>query len=177
MANKEIDSEMKSYLESLPAVESVMSDRIYYSETFKRYVVQRYAAGDSPTRIFREAGLGPSIIGRKRIERCIARWHDRAAELGVDISANAEPVAKPSDFAAIPQTEADISAETTDDGRHLAEIEMLMRQQVLLLEKIRRSLHSVEQRLNALEARGHGHADARRDTGAAVGTDVSNPVV
>ncbi|MBW3088338.1 transposase [Bifidobacterium sp. 82T24] len=174
MANKEIDSEMKSYLESLPAVESVMSDRIYYSDTFKRYVVQRYAAGDSPTRIFREAGLGPSII-RKRIERCIARWHDRAAELGVDISANAEPVAKPSDFAAISPVEADLSAENTDDGRHLAEIEMLMRQQVLLLEKIRRSLRSVEHRLNTLEA--HGCNDARRDIGAAVGTDVSNPVV
>ncbi|RSX50045.1 hypothetical protein [Bifidobacterium callimiconis] len=79
MAGKELDAETKAYLETLPAVESVMSGRIYYNDAFKDYVVQRCEAGDSPTRIFRAAGLGPSIIGRKRIERCVARWRTRAA--------------------------------------------------------------------------------------------------
>ncbi|MBT1177722.1 hypothetical protein JS532_09160 [Bifidobacterium callimiconis] len=79
MAGKELDAETKAYLETLPAVESVMSGRIYYNDAFKNYVVKRCAAGDSPTRIFRAAGLGPSIIGRKRIERCVARWRSRAA--------------------------------------------------------------------------------------------------
>ena len=26
--------------------------------------------------MFREAGLGPELIGYKRIERCVARWRD-----------------------------------------------------------------------------------------------------
>ena len=33
--------------------------------------------GDSPTALFRKAGLGPEVIGSKRIERCVARWRDR----------------------------------------------------------------------------------------------------
>ena len=34
----------------------------------------RYNAGESPSAIFREAGLAPKLIGYKRVERCIARW-------------------------------------------------------------------------------------------------------
>ena len=30
--------------------------------------------GESPTVLFREAGLGPELIGEKRIERCMHRW-------------------------------------------------------------------------------------------------------
>ena len=62
------------YLESLPAVKSVGRDRIMYAEGFKRECVRRYAAGESPVAIFRSAGLDPSLIGYKRIERCFARW-------------------------------------------------------------------------------------------------------
>ena len=36
--------------------------------------VIRYLAGESPTKIFREAGLPPELIGYKRIERSVARW-------------------------------------------------------------------------------------------------------
>lgn len=62
------------YLESLPAVERVGHDRIIYRDGFKRDCVRRYAAGESPTKIFRNAGLDSSLIGYKRIERCISRW-------------------------------------------------------------------------------------------------------
>lgn len=62
------------YLESLPAVARVGRDRIRYAEGFKRECVRRYAAGESPVAIFRSAGLDPSLIGYKRIERCFARW-------------------------------------------------------------------------------------------------------
>lgn len=34
----------------------------------------RYNAGESPSAIFREAGLDSKLIGYKRVERCIARW-------------------------------------------------------------------------------------------------------
>ena len=66
--------EEAAYLRSLPAVTEVSPVRITYSEEFKRSCVRRYKAGESPVRIFRDAGLDPSLIGYKRIERCISRW-------------------------------------------------------------------------------------------------------
>ena len=58
----------------LPAVANVSKDRITYSNAFKQVCVIRYLAGESPTKIFREAGLPPELIGYKRIERSVARW-------------------------------------------------------------------------------------------------------
>ncbi|KFI99116.1 HTH domain-containing protein [Bifidobacterium stellenboschense] len=63
-----------AYLRSLPAVARVSNGRIRYSEAFRRECMRRYHAGESPVRIFRDAGLDASLIGYKRIERCIARW-------------------------------------------------------------------------------------------------------
>lgn len=61
-------------LRDLPAVVNVSKDRITYSNAFKQVCVIRYLAGESPTKIFREAGLPPELIGYKRIERSVARW-------------------------------------------------------------------------------------------------------
>lgn len=61
-------------LRDLPAVANVSKDRITYSNAFKQVCVIRYLAGESPTKIFREAGLPPELIGYKRIERSAARW-------------------------------------------------------------------------------------------------------
>ena len=61
-------------LRDLPAVANVSKDRITYSNAFKQVCVIRYLAGESPTKIFREAGLTPELIGYKRIERSVARW-------------------------------------------------------------------------------------------------------
>lgn len=61
-------------LRDLPAVANVSKDRIMYSNAFKQVCVIRYLAGESPTKIFREAGLPPELIGYKRIERSVARW-------------------------------------------------------------------------------------------------------
>lgn len=41
----------------------------------------RYAMGDRPVDIFRDNGIGPEVIGYKRIERCIARWKENPDEL------------------------------------------------------------------------------------------------
>ncbi|OZG64031.1 hypothetical protein BEUL_2233 [Bifidobacterium eulemuris] len=62
------------YLLSLPAVRNVSGNQLRYSDEFKKYCMLRYANGDSPVQIFRDAGLEPSLIGHKRIERCVARW-------------------------------------------------------------------------------------------------------
>lgn len=61
-------------LRDLPAVANVSKDRITYSNAFKQVCVIRYLAGESPTKIFREAGLPPELIGYIRIERSVARW-------------------------------------------------------------------------------------------------------
>lgn len=65
-------------LRKLPSVANVTHDRITYSDTFRHVCVIRYLAGESPTKIFREAGLPPELIGYKRIERCVARWKESA---------------------------------------------------------------------------------------------------
>ena len=60
------------YIQSLPAVDYVTPYRICYKEEFKRECMRRYRRGESPSAIFRSAGLDSSLIGYKRIERCIA---------------------------------------------------------------------------------------------------------
>ena len=50
-------------LRGLPAVANVTRDRITYSDTFKQVCTIRYLAGESPTKIFREAGLPPELVG------------------------------------------------------------------------------------------------------------------
>lgn len=66
----------RAYLLTLPAVESVTQGRIFYTEEFKADCMRRYHEGESPARIFAEAGLFSDLIGYKRIERCVARWRE-----------------------------------------------------------------------------------------------------
>lgn len=78
MAQKPFSDEERRYLASLPAVASVEGDTIRYAPAFRRECMERYDLGEAPTKIFREAGLDPDLIGRKRIERSIARWRKAA---------------------------------------------------------------------------------------------------
>ena len=88
-----------AYLRSLPAVKEVSATRITYSDRFKVECVRRYLKGESARKIFRDAGLDPSLIGAKRIERCIARWKttksivDEAAR--IDANASGEATTSP----------------------------------------------------------------------------------
>nr|WP_240544281.1 hypothetical protein [Bifidobacterium sp. SO4] len=61
-------------MNGLPAVARADANRIVYADWFRDEVMRRYREGVPPTAVFREAGLGPEIIGSKRIERCVARW-------------------------------------------------------------------------------------------------------
>lgn len=63
-----------AYLKELPAVAEATPRRIIYAEDFKMRCMQRYKNGESPVKLFREAGLDPALIGYKRIERCFSRW-------------------------------------------------------------------------------------------------------
>ncbi|MBW3091848.1 transposase [Bifidobacterium sp. 82T10] len=62
------------YLNTLPVVENATPVRIEYAQSFKVDCMRKYRAGGSPSAIFRNAGLPPSLIGYKRIERCFNRW-------------------------------------------------------------------------------------------------------
>lgn len=74
MSDERFSPEQAQYLASLPAVISITGSRIRYAEWFKRECVSSAENGESPTVLFREAGLGPELIGEKRIERCMHRW-------------------------------------------------------------------------------------------------------
>lgn len=74
MIDGKFTAKERAYLASLPAVKSVSASHIRYSDRFRVEVMCRYNAGESPSAIFREAGLDPKLIGYKRVERCIARW-------------------------------------------------------------------------------------------------------
>lgn len=75
--------EQMEYLASLPAVQSVTPERIHYIEAFKRECVRRNRLGESPTELFRKAGLDSRLVGAKRIERSMARWRKKYA--GVEL--------------------------------------------------------------------------------------------
>ena len=76
MRNGKFTAKERAYLLTLPAVESVTQGRIFYTEEFKADCMRRYHEGDSPMRIFAEAGLYSDLIGYKRIERCVSRWRE-----------------------------------------------------------------------------------------------------
>ena len=70
-----------SLLAKNPSVYAVSSVEIQYTNAFKLHFIQRYLEGDSPSEIFRAAGLDPELLGYKRIERATYRWK-RAYEAG-----------------------------------------------------------------------------------------------
>ncbi|NMM97699.1 HTH domain-containing protein [Bifidobacterium olomucense] len=82
MASGRFTDEERRYLRSLAAVSRVTETRITYTMAFREECMRRYWNGESSTKIFREAGLGPEIIGHKRIERCIARWRNDGVASG-----------------------------------------------------------------------------------------------
>ncbi len=55
-----------------PAVERVTDRRIYLSMPFRAHLLACVDRGESPTAVFREAGLDPKMIGYKRVERATA---------------------------------------------------------------------------------------------------------
>ena len=64
-------------LKANPNVADADSTRIVYSKEFRERFLEEYERGAKPTEIFRAAGLGPEVIGAKRIEKASARWRGR----------------------------------------------------------------------------------------------------
>jgi hypothetical protein len=76
-----INEKIAKYLAKLPAVDKVKNGRIYYRAAFRDECMRKYHAGMKPSQIFRDAGLGPEIIGAKRVERCFGRWRSQERNL------------------------------------------------------------------------------------------------
>lgn len=74
------DEQMR-LLKGNDAISEVSRTRIYYREWFQMQVVMKNRLGMGPTRIFTEAGLPPSLVGYKRIERCMSRWRRKYEDL------------------------------------------------------------------------------------------------
>ncbi|OZG66016.1 HTH domain-containing protein [Bifidobacterium eulemuris] len=86
--------EEMAYLSVLPVVSHVTSTRISYTHDFKVDCLRAYLSGESPSAIFRQVGLDPSLVGPKRIERCLARWKrspDLIDEAQLRINSNTSP--------------------------------------------------------------------------------------
>lgn len=78
--NKPFDAEERQYLCGLDAVDECGEKRITWNRYFIRYVEYELELGARPVDVFRSAGVGPEVIGRKRIERCVSRWRRQAAK-------------------------------------------------------------------------------------------------
>nr|WP_239512285.1 hypothetical protein [Bifidobacterium sp. SMB2] len=159
----------------MPAVTDVVDKRIAYSEAFKVQCMTRYAAGDSPVQIFRDAGLDSSLIGYKRIERCIARWRKTVLP-----KINGEPVPeKPQ----VPRVDvlrqkiaeaSGIAAEHIDESNALRE--MLLESQLRRIEDLEKELKDVrtmllrEQKRNQAEMRKAERAGREAASAATVET-------
>ena len=67
-----------------PNVFAVTPREIQYTNAFKEHFIERYLAGEGPSKIFTDAGFSIRLLGYKRIER--ASYHRRrayeAGELG-----------------------------------------------------------------------------------------------
>lgn len=144
------------YLRSLPAVQSVTQKRIRYTKAFRDDCIRRYRNGESPVEIFRKAGLDSSLIGYKRIERCMARWRDEpdGPEPRVDAM-------QPTSFD-IPEDERWVGSGTppTGDARYGRErdarldsdtrfaYELVITQQARRIDELERKIRRLEHRLD-----------------------------
>lgn len=117
MKRSKFTAKERAYLLSLPAVESVTKERIFYSKDFRKECMRRYNRGESPTRIFNEAGLYSSLIGYKRIERCIARWRaDEISKRPNDPNGVDDLLVPPRERMSSVYPETDAGTEHAEDG-------------------------------------------------------------
>lgn len=76
---RELSEEAFRILHKSPAVKNVTEPGcIYHTTEFRDHFLKEYAKCHKTTKIFRDVGLTPELIGRKRIERSTARWLERA---------------------------------------------------------------------------------------------------
>ena len=161
MAERRFTEEELAYLRSLPAVVRVSHGRIRYTEGFKHECMRRYEAGDSPSQIFRDAGLDSALIGYKRIERSIARWHK---ELLAERKAAAETGAPKSASRAEEEGPFTPRLNVRDGRRDLRD--MLIAQQIHHIDALERRVAELEAERRRRDGDDGDGTDERRSPGA-----------
>lgn len=151
-------AEEVSYLKTLPAVADVTRKRITYTEEFKLDCVRRYSQGESPVKIFRDAGLEPSLVGYKRIECAIARWRRTMGVPTTKVSkgkgpAGPNPFAPPRVDPAFGSSAALNAQGETPSLGHADMRDMLIYQQVRRIDELEHQVRELSTRLE--EAEGH----------------------
>lgn len=155
-----------AYLKTLPAVADATRNRIIYTEEFKVDCVLRYAQGESPVQLFREAGLDPSLIGYKRIECAIARWR---RQMNVAATTVKQPRGKRGNAVM-----ADLRASTHIDTSFAPQAigsrgdirDVLIAQQVRRIDELEHQVDELSRELRKLSA---PHGDAGSDPMGASG--------
>lgn len=79
MARGRLSEEEMKVLRENPYVSDVAENRIIYTNEFKFRFMKEYLEGKKPTKIFKDAGFEPKILGSKRIERAAHRWRESYA--------------------------------------------------------------------------------------------------
>lgn len=145
-------AEEVAYLGNLPVVDTVTATRIMYAEDFKIDCLSRYFAGESPTVMFRRAGLDPTLIGAKRIERCMARWRQtpelvdkaRCRMDGATSVFDGKPLPSPDELAGVfaGADDLDISdvKPSLSRGKRFDLRDLIIYQQVLHISELEREL-------------------------------------
>lgn len=163
-----------AYLKTLPAVAEATSRRITYSEAFKQSCMRRYRAGESPVKLFREAGLDPALIGYKRIERCFARWRkstsvvtsgleyeDRLDADGGHVPTSMETVTsgRPPSKSQIPKaTSRAITFPTTTRDGSIDVRDLMIYQQVRRIDELEQEVDALRAQLNLRTYAENGRA-------------------
>lgn len=141
-------AEEVAYLKTLPAVADATRNRIIYAESFKVDCVLRYAQGESPVQLFREAGLDPSLIGYKRIECAIARWRRQMNVATTPVKKRTHGRRPPAVGAAVANTEFEPQPiGTRGDIR-----DVLIAQQVRRIDELERQVNELSHRLQDCSA-------------------------
>ena len=148
-----------AYLRSLPAVASVVDERITYSETFKYHCMERYAHGESPVQIFRDSGLDSSLIGYKRIERCIARWRRTVLPKVEGVDASQVKGHKPG------RRPGSTNLRNRNPNDSAALREMLLSAQLQRLDRLEREIKDLREQMQ--EELRQAHDDAKAELAAA----------
>ena len=78
--NLEFTKDEMTRLSRLAAVDGCTEKRITWNPDFAAWAMRQIKRGRRPSEVFRAAGVGPEVIGSKRVERCCARWRKREAE-------------------------------------------------------------------------------------------------
>lgn len=76
-SNLDFTKDEMTRLNRLAAVNRCTEKRITWNPYFAAWAMKQIMAGRRPSEVFRAAGVGPEVIGSKRIERCCARWRKR----------------------------------------------------------------------------------------------------